>query len=61
MSLMMMIVWVCINPLTAGADHIRYFNCFFSKLVLPFKHVKVKSHINQQYLKIGNLPFVKSD
>ena len=50
-----------INPLTAGAVHIRFLHFLLAHHISAFKHVKVKRYINQQDLNFVDLHFVKSE
>ena len=50
-----------INPLTAGAEYIRVFIFCYHINYHLLKKLKIKCKINQQYLNIFDLHFVKSD
>ena len=49
------------NPITAGAVHIRFLHFLLAHYISAFKHVQIKSDINQQDLKFVDLHFVKSE
>ena len=49
------------NPLTAGAAYIRVFTFLLAHKYHLLTKLKIKSDINQQYLKTVDLHFVKSE
>ena len=50
-----------LNPLTAGAIHIRFLYFLLGHYISVFKPVKIKSDINQQDLTFVDRHFVKSE